>query len=149
MKHDYKNYPELTNREIDEEGFSSPHKQYTEDFRATCVKVHDGDTITLQTEDRDFTFPLRFLELDAPEMNNGGEEARDFVKGLILYEEVEIKIDKNNRVGKYGRLLGKVVSRGLDIAQAEIRLGYAQPFGQKLEGEVPNTNKFFSLKQWV
>jgi len=141
--HDYKNYPELTNAEIDEEGFSSPHVQYTEDFKATVIKVHDGDTITLQTEDRDFHFPLRFLNIDSPEMNNGGEEARDFVKGLILDEEVEIKIDKNNRVGKYGRLLGKVISRGLDIGESEIRLGYAKPFGQKLEGEIPPTMKIF------
>ena len=105
-EHDYEKFPELTNTEINEIGMLSPHTQYTEDFTATVVKVHDGDTITLRTKDRDFDFPLRFLDIDAPELNEGGEETRDWLKDQILGEEVEIKINKRNRVGKYGRLLG-------------------------------------------
>ena len=58
FEHDYKNFPELSNRQIEEFGFSSPHKQYTEDFDAFVVRVHDGDTITLRTPERDFTFEV-------------------------------------------------------------------------------------------
>ena len=147
-EHDYKNFPELTNAQIEEFGFTSPHKQITEDFYATCIKVHDGDTITLQTDFRDFNFPLRFLDIDAPEMNNGGEIARDWLKGMIEGDEVEIKINKNNRVGKYGRLLGKVISLGMDMGEVEKSLGFAVPFGQKNEGQPPVINKTFNLKQW-
>ena len=57
--HDYKKFPELTNKQINEFGFQSPHKQITEDFDATVVHVTDGDTIRLRTDFRDFTFPLR------------------------------------------------------------------------------------------
>ena len=148
-EHDYQNYPELTNSQINDFGFNSPHKQITEDFEAEVVKVHDGDTITLRTDFRDFDFPLRLLDIDSPEMNDGGEESRDWLKGQILGDIVQIIIDPNNRVGKYGRLLGKVISRGLDIGEAEVRLGYAQPFGKKNEGKIPSLGKVFSMQQWL
>lgn len=146
-EHDYKQFPELTNRQLNEFGFTSPHVQITEDFDATIVKVHDGDTVTLKTDFRDFTFPLRFLDINAPEMNAGGEEARDWLRGQVLNEDVRIIIDRKNRVGKYGRLLGKVISRGLDIGEAEIRIGLATPFGQDT-GELPKLDKTFRLNQW-
>jgi endonuclease YncB( thermonuclease family) len=150
VDHDYKNYPELSNKEIEEFGFESPHVQITEDFVADVVKVHDGDTITLRTDFRDFDFPLRFNSIDAPELNTGspGEEARDFLKEQIDGAEVEIKINKNNRVDKYGRLLGNVISRGIDMGDAEMRLGYAVPFGKKNEGAIPTDFKVFSTKPW-
>ena len=149
MEHDYKNYPELTNKEIDEFGFLSPHKQITEDFYATVVKVHDGDTVTLQVPFRDFTFPLRLLGIDAKELSEGGESARDYVNERLLNEEVEIKIDKKNRVGKYGRLLGKVFHSGSDVGEDEVRLGLAWPYGQRREGELPNIHKLFGVEKWL
>ena len=148
-QHDFKKYPELTNRELSEMPFESPHKQITEDFRAVVVKVHDGDTITLQTDFRDFDFPLRFANIDSPEMNAGGEIARDWLKEQILGEEVEIKINFQNRVGKYGRLLGIVQSLGMDMGAAQLRLGLAVPFGMKLQGEIPQIDKTFNIKKWL
>lgn len=147
--HDYKAFPELTNTQLDEFGWNSPHKQISEDFYGIVVKVHDGDTITLRTDFRDFDFPLRFASIDAPEMNNNGEEARDWLREQILGEEVLIKINKRNRVGKYGRLLGNVLYGGLDMGDSEMRLGYAVPFGKKLEGEIPNFNVLTDLKKWL
>lgn len=144
-EHDYKNFPELSNTQIDEFGFESPHIQYTEDFDAVVVKVHDGDTITLRTEERDFDFPLRLLDIDAPEMNKGGEIAQEWLEGQILDEDVQIKIDKDNRVGKYGRLLGRVVSRGLDIGEAELRLGYATTFENRRGGQIPPLSKMLPV----
>lgn len=148
FEHDYKNYPELTNSQLGEFGFSSPHKQITEDFTATVVKVHDGDTVTLRADFRDFDFPLRLAGVDSPEMNAGGEVARDWLKSKILNEEVQIIIDPENRVGRYGRLIGQLMFRGMDVAQEEIYLGLAFEFGRKKEGEVYNVDKVFSLKQW-
>ena len=148
-EHDYEKFPELTNKQIQEFGFESPFPQITDDFRATVIKVTDGDTITLRTEFRDFDFPLRFLNIDAPEMNAGGEEAKEWLKEMIEGTEVDIKINPDNRVGKYGRLLGKVISMGLDMGEAEIRLGLSKPFGYKLEGQIPPVDKVFSLKQWL
>ena len=146
--HDYKNFPELTNKQINEFGFQSPHKQITEDFDATVIKVIDGDTIRLRTDFRDFDFPLRMLNIDAPEMSEGGGEAREWLKGVIDGEEVQIKIDRFQRVGKYGRLLGKVISLGMDMGEAQIRLGLVVQFGQKKESEPTDLNKTLRLEQW-
>ena len=63
-EHDFKNFPELSNKQLAEFGFSSPHKQITQDFQAKVTKVHDGDTITVETNFRDFTFPVRQLHID-------------------------------------------------------------------------------------
>ncbi len=149
LEHDFKKFPELTNKQLQELQFLSPHKQITEDFMATVVKVHDGDTITLSTEFRDFTFPLRFLDIDTPEMNEGGEEARDWLTVRLLNEKVEIQINKDNRVDKYGRLLGRVFHTGLDVGEEQLNRGLAVPFSARTEGELPNLDKELNIKQWL
>ena len=141
MDHDYAAYPELTNTQLEELQFSSPHVQITEDFDAKVVKVHDGDTVTLKTDFRDFLFPLRFADVDAPELSAGGEAARDWLKTKVEGEEVRVLIDQNNRVDKWGRLLGRVLYTGMVLGEEEMYLGLAKPYGTMREGEVP------SLKQ--
>jgi len=148
MAHDYNKYQELTNSQLQTEGFSSPHVQITEDFEAEVVKVTDGDTITLKTTFRDFKFPLRFLDTDAPEMNEGGDVAKQWLKSRIENTTVQIIINRKNRVGKYGRLLGKVVSRGIEMGEAMLRLGLVKTFGKKDEGKIPKEDKIFRLRQW-
>ena len=143
-EHDYKNFPELSNRQIEEFGFMSPHKQITEDFKATVVKVHDGDTITLRTNFRDFDFPLRILGIDAPEMNAGGEVARDWLSRRILNSEVQIIINEKKRVGKFGRLLGIVFHRGMDIGLEMTYLGLVAEFGDTID-HIPNLKDLLNL----
>lgn len=149
MPHDFKNYPELTNQQMQELQFQSPHKQITEDFFATVVKVHDGDTITLRTSFRNFDFPIRFANIDAPELKDGGSVTADWVRALLENKEVWIMIDIENRVDKWGRLLGRVVYNGLDVGEQEIYLGLAKPYGKQKEGEVPQSYKYLELKRWL
>lgn len=148
FEHDFKKFPELTNTQLEELQFQSPHKQITESFDATVIKVIDGDTIRLITDFRDFAFPLRFLDIDAPEMNAGGDVAREWLVDRILNKTVSVLINKKNRVDKYGRLLGKVVHGGMNVGDEELRLGLAKEFRSRREGEVPNLDKTFSLRQW-
>jgi len=143
LEHDYDKYPELTNNQLNDLRFTSPHPQIEEDFDAVVVKVHDGDSITLRTSFRDFDFPLRLLDIDAPELNKGGVEAREWLKGLLLNHHVKVLINKSMRVGKYGRLLGKVLFNGLDVGQEELHLGLAKPFEAKEEGGIPDIKKYF------
>lgn len=148
MEHDFKKYPELTNKQL-AMYIQSPHKQITEDFRAIVTKVHDGDTITVRTDFRDFDFPIRFLGTNAKEMGEGGAEARDFLKGLILGEEVEVLIDRHQRVGKYGRLLGVIVSKGMRINDIMINLGFSTTFEERNKGKLPVLNKELNLRRWL
>ena len=124
--HDFKKYPELTNNQMYLYYFDSPHQQITEDFDARVVKVSDGDTIRVETDFRDFSFPIRFSNIMAAETNEGGGlRSRDHLKGLIENAMVEVIIDKKNRVGKFGRLLGQVKHKGFDIGEQMLADGFA------------------------
>ena len=149
VEHDFEKYPELTNKQIEQIQFASPHKQITENFYAKVVKVTDGDTIRVEMDERDFDFPIRFLDVDAPEMNEGGGEAKAWLKDRIEGEEVEVQIEPNHRVDKWGRLLGHIFHRGMIVSQEMIYLGLAKPYGQRAEGDIPNINKAFAQFPWT
>jgi endonuclease YncB( thermonuclease family) len=118
MTHDFKRFPELTNSQMGMYYFDSPHKQIREDFFGRVVKVHDGDTITISCDFRDFNFPIRFANIMAPELSEeGGFRSRDWLASQILGQEVEIKVNKNNPVEKWGRLLGRVFFKGFDVGE--------------------------------
>ena len=130
MPHDFEAFPELTNNQMSFYYFDSPHRQITESFMAKVEEVTDGDTIRVSWSERDFTFPVRFANINAPELNNGGEESKAWLKGEIEGEEVEVLVDNNNRVEKYGRLLGTIIYAGLDMNQMSEVLGYSKQFGE-------------------
>ena len=130
MVHDFKKFPELTNNQMQFYYFDSPHKQITEGFIADVVKVIDGDTIRVKTNFRDFNFPIRFANINAPELKKGGLESASWLKSQLLNKEVYIKIDSTNRVGKFGRLIGDIILGGQSMSDLSLMLGYSVPFGQ-------------------
>jgi endonuclease YncB( thermonuclease family) len=129
MVHDFKTFPELTNSQMELYYFDSPHKQITEDFIAKVTKVHDGDTITLKCNFRDFEFPLRLARINAPELSEGGKESKSWLEEQLLNEEVNIIINPKNRVEKWGRLLGDVISKGMSMSDLSLTTGHAVTFG--------------------
>lgn len=121
MAHDFRLFPELTDNQMNLYYFESPHKQIFEDFSAEVVKVHDGDTITLRWRERDFDFPLRLVNIAAPELKEeGGKESQEYLESILLGKEVDIKINPSNRVEKWGRLLGNVILGGMDVGDMSV-----------------------------
>jgi len=115
--------------------FDSPHQQIAEDFDARVVKVIDGDTIRVKASFRNFTFPIRMSNLLAPELNEkGGVRSRNHLESLIGNANVEIIVNKNNRVGKWGRLLGQVRRSGLDVGEEMKAGGFAIDVGTEQMG---------------
>ena len=147
--HDFVKFPELTNPQLIEFYFQSPHKQVLESFSAKVVKIHDGDTLTLRWDARDFDFPVRFATIGSKEINEGGEEARDFLRGLVLGHVVDIIIDPSNRVEKWGRLLGRPMLNGMDLGEMMIQAGHAVPFSEihlgAIRGNLPGVEKWLSI----
>jgi|TARA_Y100000310_G_scaffold81786_1_gene78367 micrococcal nuclease len=139
MAHDFTAFPELTNSQMQIYYFESPHKQITESFRAKVVKVTDADTIRVEWSDRDFNFPIRLIDISAPEMNEaGGERGKKWLESEILNEKVDIIINPKRRVGKWGRILGEIIHRGLNINEEAIRTGHAVPFDRRKDGLIPD-----------
>ena len=133
--HDFKNYPELTNSQMQMYYFDSPHQQIMEDFEARVEKVIDGDTIRVSCDFRNFTFPIRFSNIMAAELNEeGGLASQRFLSDEILGEEVEVKVNKHNRVGKWGRLLARIEHLGFDMGEQSKSMG----FSIGLEAERPD-----------
>lgn len=138
--HDFETFPELTNAQLSFYYFESPHKQIFEDFQAKVVKVHDGDTITVIWSERDFEFPVRFINIAAPELSEGspGKDAQSWLEDKILNEEITVKINPKNRVDKWGRLLGNIIFRGMDIGVEEMMMGKAKSWEGRNEGKIIN-----------
>lgn len=150
MVWDFIKRPELPNSQMDLHYFQSPHKQITENFRCECVKVIDGDTIRVRWDQRDFDFPVRVLDINAPELSEPrGEEVKSWLVDRIEGEEIEILIDPKNRVGKYGRLLGRMFHRGMDTGVEMMNLGLVTSFEARAEGKLPNINKELNIEKWL
>lgn len=147
--HDYEKFPELTNAQIRDIGFSSPHKQIVEDFDCEIVKVRDGDTFTVRTGFRDFDFAVRLAGVDSRELGEGGEEAKQFVKEWIEGKKVKCLINPKNRVGKYGRLIANVVASGLSVSEVLLQKNLATPIEFKSEGKLPTLGKDLNIRKWL
>jgi len=130
--HNFKLFPELTNNQLQFYYFESPHKQITEDFRGSVTKVIDGDTIHVKWKERNKPVVVRFFNTAAPELNEkGGQEAQSWLESQILGEEVDVLIDPKIRVGKWGRILGKIIHRGINMNDLSITIGHSIPFSQR------------------
>ena len=138
MAHDFEKYPELTNGQMSFYYFESPHKQILEDFSAEVVAVHDGDTIRLRWNQRDFDFPLRFSNIAAAELDEkGGKASGDWLRNRILGKIVDVGINYHNRVEKWGRILGTITHSGLDVGLESVMNGKSVLWSERLDGVIP------------
>ncbi len=130
MAHDFKAFPELSNNQMQFYYFDSPHKQMVEPFEAKVVRVKDGDTVQVTTQDRDFDFPIRLARIASPEIDEqGGRASQRWLESELLGEDVHIVLDRK-RVGKWGRLLGEIFHIGRNMNNISLDLGYSIKFGE-------------------
>tara|TARA_R100001530_G_scaffold136358_2_gene116689 strand:+ start:2255 stop:2713 length:459 start_codon:yes stop_codon:yes gene_type:complete len=142
FKHDFIKFPELTNSQMQIYYFDSPHRQITEDFTALVTKIIDGDTIQLKWSERNFEFPIRFIKIAAPEKKeSGGEESKNWLEKELLGETVDIIINNKKRVGKWGRLLGEVFAKGVNMGDLSMTLGFSEPFSSQGAGKIRDIDK--------
>jgi len=108
------------------------HKPYC--YKAKCVSVYDGDTVTL---DISLGFgvtmreKIRLLGINTPEVRGkeklDGLISRDRLRELINGKVIIIATHKD-KGGKYGRLLATIYLDGVDINQQLIDEGLAKPY---------------------
>ena len=123
-EHDWNKFPEvsLTSPHLSK----SPHKQIDENIIVEAVRVKDADTIEVKWSERNFLFSVRLINVYAPEKNTwDGRKGRDWLKRKLEGREIELIINKHNRVGKWGRLLAVVMFQGVNINQQLISEGIA------------------------
>lgn len=88
---------------------------------ARVVRVHDGDSVTLQQGDR--RVALRLAAVDAPELAQPhGTEAREALHACAFGRQVVVQVHGPDR---HGRLVGQLDSGGRDCALVLIEAGLA------------------------
>ena len=91
------------------------------------IKVSDGDTITLLTDDK-VSHKVRLNDIDAPEKKQPfGSKSRDNLASYIAGEIVTVRYKSKDR---YGRVLGTIYFDNLDINLQQIKNGYAWVYKQ-------------------
>lgn len=96
-----------------------------------CIAVIDGDTILIDAADREEHFTrVRLRGIDAPETTppmHFGEQARGFLRELLLNRQVRLEIQPTDSRDAYGRLLAYVMleSSGVCVNATLLRTGHA------------------------
>jgi endonuclease YncB( thermonuclease family) len=94
------------------------------------VGVHDGDTITILTADKE-QLKIRLTEIDAPEGHQPfGTAAKKMLSQLIFGKRVTVKTSGKDR---YGRTLGRVFADDQDVNLAMVKAGGAWAFRKYLK----------------
>jgi micrococcal nuclease len=105
------------------------------EYKATVVKVYDGDTITV---DIDLGFGivlkkqvLRLYGINTPEVRGAekeeGKKVRDLLRSMILEQEITIRTLKDKK-GKYGRWLAVVIHNEININEWLLNEGHAKEY---------------------
>ena len=102
----------------------------SDDYLATCVRVIDGDTLTVADENQNL-HRLRIVGMDAPELAQAyGRAAKAALSELVLHKEVHVVpagVDKYNR--ELAQLRQNSVIGQLDVAETMISNGHAFSWG--------------------
>jgi len=104
-------------------------------YKARCVSVYDGDSITL---DIDLGFnhwmlnqKIRLLGIDTPEIRGTerpeGLASAERLRGLIEGKDV-MMVSHRDRAGKYGRWLATIYLDNTNINQLLLEEGWAKTY---------------------
>ncbi|MDQ1078023.1 thermonuclease family protein [Pseudoroseomonas cervicalis] len=99
------------------------------DLRGQVVGVHDGDTLTLLTSERE-QVRIRLAEIDAPETRQPwGTRARQALAAIAFQKPATVVVVDTDR---YGRTVGTVWVEGRNVNAEMVRAGHAWVYRQYL-----------------
>lgn len=97
------------------------------DLTGKVVKVADGDTITVLTQDKK-QHRIRLNQIDAPESNQPwGKRSKESLIKMVANKVVTVRVSGKDR---YGRLLGTPYLNKVDICREQIKRGNAWVYVQ-------------------
>ncbi len=99
----------------------SGHALADRTFTATVVAIHDGDTISVRTSKE--TIRIRLEGIDCPEYRQPySSRAKRFTSEMVYRKEVTVE---GRGEDKYGRLLARIRTGGVELNEALVRNGLA------------------------
>lgn len=101
-------------------------------FTGKVVSVHDGDTLTVLVDRRQFR--VRLSEIDAPELKQPfGHSSRMSLANLCFEKLATVQEVGTDR---YRRILGRVTCGGVNVNAEQVRRGMAWVFDRYLRDQV-------------
>lgn len=95
----------------------------TSGFSGKVSYVSDGDTLWVRPDSGGAPRKLRIDGIDAPEIcQTGGKASRELLKQRALYQQVKVKIRRNDH---YGRALAQIWLAGNDLGSQMVLAGQA------------------------
>jgi endonuclease YncB( thermonuclease family) len=97
------------------------------------VDIHDGDTITLLTEDQ--RIHVRMAQIDAPELDQSfGPQSQQALHQRLFHKNVRVSkttVDRHgSTVDKYGRTVGTVFIDNVNVNKEQVKKGMAWAYRQ-------------------
>lgn len=95
------------------------------DLQGRVVAVHDGDTITVLTAEKE-QIKVRLEGIDAPELKQAfGTRAKQQLSSLVFNRQVAVKVTGHDR---YRRTLGRIFCDAVDVNLELVKQGMAWRF---------------------
>ena len=114
---------------------------WAETYQGKVVGVSDGDTITVLDGSK-IQHKVRLAGIDAPEKNQPyGQASKTHLSNLVFGKLVTIETQKLDR---YKREIGMVLSDGKDINLAQIEAGMAWHYKQYQRDQSPADRRLYS-----
>jgi endonuclease YncB( thermonuclease family) len=108
---------------------AAPTADRIPEIRGKVVAISDGDSFTIQTEDKE-RIRIRLAEIDAPESGQAwGRSAKRALSRLIYAKAVRVE---TSGTAADGRTLGRVYVRNVDVNAEMVRRGSAHAYRDHL-----------------
>lgn len=108
------------------------------------IGITDGDTITVLTADH-VQEKIRLAGIDAPERRQPyGQASKQHLSDLAFDRNVIVIWDKRDR---YGRIVGKPMIKGRDVALEQIRAGFAWHFKRYQREQSPADRELYDATE--
>jgi endonuclease YncB( thermonuclease family) len=108
------------------------------------VGVSDGVTITILDAQRQ-QHKIRLAGIDAPEKRQDfGNRAKQSLSDLVFRKRVNIETGKTDR---YGRLVGKVLTDGMDVNLEQVRRGMAWHYKAYEREQAPDDRQAYAAAE--
>ena len=109
-------------------------------LQGQVVRVSDGDTVILQTQDS--TIKIRLAGIDAPETKMPhGPQAKAHLAALVLGKQVQAIAQKKDR---YGRTIATLMLNTKDVNLAMVQAGMAWHYKQYERGQTEDQAASYS-----
>lgn len=116
------------------------------DFVGRVVGVHDGDTITVLTDNKN-QYKVRLANIDAPELKQPfGQKSKQVLSDFVYGQPVYIQEQGQDR---YGRIIGTVLKGNDNVNRLMVRYGYAWAYKQYLKDNVMLNLESYAQQQKI